>query len=226
VTTHVALSFPVLVLVSLARSSDAQSVTRLSATAIPQEGSSRVIVQLTNKATVDLDAWSVVLTFRTSAGESRQLGLSYDGATGDRPETGPIRPHETRSRILDVGTVPSNIAVTPKMALFADLSSQGDADEVAAVYAKRRHQADVWSASLKAFDNPGADQLRTALRSLLADDPQLADNPSDPDVQAIRTNISDLLEIKEPLEFQERARMLQERLVRRLNMAVKRLRKP
>jgi hypothetical protein len=214
-----------LMLASLARASAAEPVTRLSVTVSPSGSSSRVIVQLLNRARVDLDAWSIVLTFQTPTGESRRLGLAYDGATGDRPGTGPIRPGETRSRIVDVGTIPSKIVVTPQMALFADLTSQGDPNEVATVYARRRHQADIWSASLKAFESPGGEQLRRALQVLLTDDPQLVDDPSDPDVQSARVSIADLLEVRDPIEFQDRAKALQDRFVRRLNMAVNRIRK-
>ena len=199
-------------------------VNRVSTTVDLIPGTAAVVVRITNRSAVPLDAWQIRLLFDVGLQSEGNVDITYDGAIDELPHTGPIAPGATRERTFGIGHVPVNASVSIRMALFEDLSSFGSLDEIAFVLRQREHQAEVlglWLNALQSVEGKTPQQGKAILENVLASDPRLTADPTDSWAQALRLNLSELLASPED-GLLDRLEAVRQRFTRQRDRALRR----
>jgi hypothetical protein len=160
-------------------------VQKAFATVESVPGQPRVIVHLTNNASLALDAWQVRVDYQLASGSRSSLYVTsdtyFDTSPTGTPDSGPIPSQQTRDDTISLPGVPLSTSVTVRMLLFEDLSYEGSAEEVGLVRAQReRHTRTLgtWIDALQAVAGKTDSEAKAVLSDLLASEKARAD-PSD-----------------------------------------------
>jgi hypothetical protein len=192
-------------------------------------GQPRVIVHLTNKASLAVEAWQLRVDYQLASGDRGTLYVTSDTCFDSTPPgtrgSGAISSDETRDEIISLPGVPIRASVTVQMLLFEDLSSEGSAGEVRFVQAKRERHAQTlrtWISALQAVAGKTDSEAKASLRDVLASERTRAD-PSDSMAAATLQTIAELLEpSRAASKFSDQVTALKQRLERERERAVRR----
>ena len=107
-------------------------------------GQPLVIVHLTNKASLDMEAWELRVDYQLVSGSRSTLDITTDTCFNSSPPgtpgVGAIPGGQTRDESILLPGIPLSASVTVRMSLFEDLSFEGSAEEVSFVRVHRdRH---------------------------------------------------------------------------------------
>jgi hypothetical protein len=139
--------------------------------AVKEEG---LVVTITNRRLVPLDAWELAVTVTGSDGRTKTLGgvrhdFYRDAVNGDRIGQGSIQPGETRTEPVGMGEAASGTRVELLTVIYRDLTADGRKESIDLFYAARTRDAseyDFWikqiDASLEQRESSAA-TLRTAV---------------------------------------------------------------
>lgn len=191
-------------------------------------GQPRVIVHLTNKASLAVEAWQLRVNYQLASGEPRTLDVTTDTCFNSAPRgtgSGAILSEETRDEIISLPGVPLLASVTVEMLLFEDLSSEGSAGEVRFVRATRERHAQTlgtWISALQAVAGKPDAEAKAVLRDVLATERTRAD-PSDSMAAVTLQTIAELLEPNRAAsKFSDQVTALKQRLERQRAPALRR----
>lgn len=151
----------------------AQTHSRAVATIAAKPGAPTVIVTLTNRADVLLEAWQVRITYADGTPVDFTVDTAGDTAPQGTPDRGPLSPGETRRYSYALGAVPQDAAVSLQMLMFSDNTYDGAADERSVVLLQRERQAQELGVLLEALasapDGAPLHARRDICRSLFSD---------------------------------------------------------
>lgn len=182
------------------RAAEAQTPpAKATATVELLPGLPSVVVRITNLSNVPLEAWQIRLSYDVPSGTRQSFEVTTDTyleAMNPPPGRGPIQPGQSREKRLGVGAVPTNAFAEVMMLSFADLSSEGSAEEVAAVLGRRERHAmtlDYWLSALRRASRNPSQGARALLKEAMNADEKTTDR-TDATAQSVRARITELLE--------------------------------
>jgi len=191
-------------------------------------GQPRVIVHITNNASLALDAWQLRVDYQLASGSRDTLYVTsdtcFDTSPPGTPGRGAILSGQSRDETISLPDVPLSASVTVRMLLFEDLSFEGSAGEVRSVRAQReRHATNLgtWITALHAVAGKPEVEARAILRDALASARTRAD-PSDPLAAGTLQRMAELLEAdRSASKFSDQATALTQYFERQRERAVR-----
>jgi hypothetical protein len=151
----------------------AQVHPRATATIAAKPGAPTVIVTLTNRADVLLEAWQVRITDAEGTPVDFTVDAATDTAPQGTPDRGPLSPGETRRYSYTLGAVPHDATVSLHLLMFSDNTYDGAADERSVVLLQRERLAQELNVLLDALtsapDGAPLHVRRDICRSLFSD---------------------------------------------------------
>jgi hypothetical protein len=192
-------------------------------------GQPRVIVHLTNKASLAVEAWQLRVDYQLVSGRRDTLYVTvdtcFDSSPPGTPGSGAIPSEETREETFSLPDVPLSASVTVRMLLFEDLSFEGSAEEVNFVRVQRdRHVTTLgtWINALQAVAGKTDAEAKAVLRDVLASERTRAD-PSDSRAAVTLQTIAEFLESnRSASKFSDQVTALRQRFERERERAVRR----
>ena len=164
-------------------------------------GQPTVVVHVTNRSTVELEAWEVRIEYDLGSGVRNSLHVTTDGGFNPPPpgatDRGPIQPGATRHETIALGGIPRTASARMVTLLFADFSWEGNEDEVRHVFAQRERRAatlSLWIGALQSVSSRLPAQARAALRAMVRSDSRFTPDESDSWAKAVRIHIDELVE--------------------------------
>jgi hypothetical protein len=159
-----------------------------------------VIVHVTNMASLALEAWQLRVDYQLMSGSRGTVYVTSDTCFDSSPPgtlgSGAILSQDTREETIPLPDVALSASVTVRMLLFEDLSSEGSADEVSSIRAKRaRHVTSLatWTNALRGVAGKTDSEAKAVLRNVLASERNRADLSDSRDVATMQM-IAELLE--------------------------------
>jgi hypothetical protein len=192
-------------------------------------GQPRVIVHLTNKASLAVEAWQLRVDYQLVSGSRDTLDITTDTCFNSSPPgtpgSGAILREETREQTISLPGVPLSASVSVRMLLFEDLSFEGSADEVSFLRVQRdRHATTLgtWIDALQAVAGKTDAEAKAVLRDVLASERTRADS-SDSRAAGTLQTIAEFLESnRSDSKFSDQVTALRQRFERERERAVRR----
>jgi hypothetical protein len=204
-------------------------VQRAVATVDVVLGEPRVIVHLTNKASLAMEAWELRVDYQLVSGSRSTLDITTDTCFNSSPPgtpgVGAIPGGQTRDETILLPGIPLSASVTVRMSLFEDLSFEGSAEEVSFVRVHRdRHVTTLgtWINALRAVAGKTDAEAKAVLRDVLASERTRVD-PSDSRAAVTMQTIAEFLESNgSASKFSDQVTALRQRFERERERGVRR----
>lgn len=202
---------------------------KVSAEAQIVPGEPRVVVQITNKSEVSIEAWQVRLAYVGLNGAPSSVDVTTDTyAVFEGPSlaaSGPIPPGTARSTSIWLGVVPRSASVELRMVVYSDLSVDGDHDAATQVFSRRERDAqalDILLSALQPAAGRSNSQARSVLRSGLAARGAELDqlSSSESSVKGLEETVNELLSAPDS-DFSKRLSYLQQHFAKQKALAVR-----
>jgi hypothetical protein len=192
-------------------------------------GEPRVIVHLTNTASLDMEAWELRVDYQLVSGSRSTLDITTDNCFNSSPPgtpgVGAIPGGQTRDESILLPGIPLSASVTVRMSLFEDLSFEGSAEEVSFVRVHRdRHVTTLgtWINALRAVAGKTDAEAKAVLRDVLASERTRVD-PSDSRAAVTMQTIAEFLESNgSASKFSDQVTVLRQRFERERERGVRR----
>jgi len=176
---------------------EAKAVSAVSATVELLPDKPLVIVRITNNGEIALDAWEIRLLYTTPSTPRGEMGIASDATSATDYATAQVPSKGTRVKTYALDGIATNASVSVTMALFADLSREGDTGQAAFLLAEREKRAvtlTAWLDALQKVAGKTPDEARMAMRAELKNNVKLASRSDDSFAQALRENMSMLID--------------------------------
>ena len=204
-------------------------VQRAVATVDVVLGEPRVIVHLTNKASLAMEAWELRVDYQLVSGSRSTVDITTDTCFNSSPPgtpgVGAIPGGQTRDETILLPGIPLSASVTVRMSLFEDLSFEGSAEEVSFVRVHRdRHVTTLgtWINALRAVAGKTDAEAKAVLRDVLASERTRVD-PSDSRAAVTMQTIAEFLESNgSASKFSDQVTALRQRFERERERGVRR----
>jgi hypothetical protein len=108
-------------------------------------GEPRVVVQITNRGEVAVEAWQLRLAYIDLNGVGSSVDVTMDTyAVFEEPNasvSGPIPPGAVRNTNVWLGSIPQSVSTGLRLVVYSNVSVAGDQEAATQVFARRERDA-------------------------------------------------------------------------------------